>query len=153
MTRRPSFFLGPREKRPAAGSIDVSMNALATPEAATVLLNCFHLSAPTSNLVILALMVALVLGTAAVPVPARAQFTITVFRAANNVTFKDEDGDKSDWIEIQNQGLVTSSRVGWFLTDTTNNPAKWQFPTTKLTPSGFASGNNRRIASPQFQTQ
>ena len=88
--------------------------------------------------------------------PAAAQFAITEFMAANNVTLNDEDGDNSDWIEIQNQGAASASLAGWYLTDTTNNLVKWQFPATNLPPSGylvvFASEKNRRTPGAPLHT-
>ena len=88
--------------------------------------------------------------------PAAGQFAITEFMAANNVTLNDEDGDNSDWIEIQNQGASTASLAGWFLTDTTNNLVQWQFPATNLPPSGylvvFASAKNRRTPGSPLHT-
>lgn len=88
--------------------------------------------------------------------PAAAQFAITEFMAANNVTLNDEDGDNSDWIEIQNQGASSTNLAGWFLTDTTNNLTKWQFPATNLPPSGylvvFASEKNRRTPGAPLHT-
>src|SRR4051812_35246101 len=89
----------------------------------------------------------LLLGVLSWAVPARAQFAITEFMAANNVTLNDEDGENSDWIEIQNQGATSANLGGWFLTDTANNLTKWQFPATNLPPSGilvvFASQKDR----------
>ncbi|MDB6036116.1 MAG: Spore coat protein CotH, partial [Verrucomicrobiales bacterium] len=80
--------------------------------------------------------------------PARAQFAITEFMAANNLTLNDEDGNNSDWIEIQNQSATGANLAGWFLTDDTNNLAKWSFPSTNLPPGGylvvFASQKDRR---------
>ena len=104
----------------------------------------------------LALGVSLALGTAAFELPATAQFAITEFMAANNVTLNDEDGDNSDWIEIQNQGVSSANLAGWFLTDTTNNLVQWQFPATNLPPSGylvvFASGKHRRTPGSPLHT-
>jgi CotH kinase protein/Lamin Tail Domain len=88
--------------------------------------------------------------------PAAGQFAITEFMAANNVTLNDENGENSDWIEIQNQGASSASLAGWFLTDTTNNLVKWSFPATNLPPSGFivvfASENNRRTPGAPLHT-
>ena len=76
--------------------------------------------------------------------------------AANNVTLNDEDGDNSDWIEIQNQGAATANLAGWFLTDTTNVLAKWRFPATNVPPNGylvvFASQKNRRTSGAPLHT-
>ncbi len=96
------------------------------------------------------------LGTVGLVVPGAAQFAITEFMAANNVTLNDEDGDNSDWIEIQNQGTSAANLAGWALTDATNNLAKWLFPAMNLPPSGylvvFASEKNRRTAGAPLHT-
>ena len=88
--------------------------------------------------------------------PVHAQFAITELMAANNVTLNDENGDNSDWIEIHNEGAVTASLAGWFLTDTTNLLTEWQFPATNLPPNGylvvFASSKNRRVPGAPLHT-
>jgi hypothetical protein len=80
--------------------------------------------------------------------PANASFVITEFMAVNNTTLNDEDRDNSDWIEIHNEGTTIQNLAGWYLTDSTNNLAQWQFPATNVPPNGylvvFASGKNRR---------
>jgi hypothetical protein len=87
---------------------------------------------------------------------AQAQFAITEFMAANNVTLNDEDGDNADWIEIHNESVASASLDGWFLTDTTNNLTKWRFPATNLPPNGylvvFASEKNRRTPGAPLHT-
>ena len=102
------------------------------------------------------LAASLALGVLGLARPAAAQFAITEFMAANNVTLNDEDGDNSDWIEIQNQGVSSANLEGWFLTDTTNNLVQWQFPATNLPPSSylvvFASGKNRRTPGSPLHT-
>ena len=42
---------------------------------------------------------------------------ISEFLAENRDGLADEDGDSSDWIEIQNQGAATVNLDGWSLTD------------------------------------
>src|SRR5687767_8772631 len=42
---------------------------------------------------------------------------INEFLASNDDTNKDEDGDKSDWIEIYNPNSTPISLNGYFLTD------------------------------------
>jgi hypothetical protein len=72
---------------------------------------------------------------------------ISEFMADNDGTINDEDGDASDWIEIRNAGTTTVNLNGWFLTDTTNNRAKWRIPNVSLPAEDylliFASGKNR----------
>ena len=132
------------------------MNILPIPGAAAGKPDHRHSSAPPSRFGISALMVALVLGTTGITIPARAQFAITEFMAANRASLNDEDGENSDWIEIQNQGVSSANLAGWFLTDTTNNLAKWQFPATNLPPNAylivFASEKNRRTPGAPLHT-
>ena len=94
----------------------------------------------------LAAMVAL-LGLGSVPV--EAQVRITEFMASNTHTLADEDGDSSDWIEIQNTTAADVNLLNWALTDSAGNPGKWPFPATNMTPGGFlvvfASGKDRRL--------
>lgn len=62
---------------------------------------------------------------------------ISEFLADNKRGINDEDGDNSDWIEIFNAGATTASLHGWFLTDETNNPAKWRIPNVALGPNEY----------------
>jgi hypothetical protein len=59
----------------------------------------------------------------------------------------DEDGDETDWIELQNTGLASVNLAGWHLTDELGDPSKWTFPEVTLAPGAFlvvyASGKNR----------
>ena len=85
----------------------------------------------------------------------QSDFIITEFMADNdNLTFKgkpvqDEDGDRSDWIEIHNPGTVERSISGWYLTDVQGSN-KWRFPShinLTIAPNGYlivwASNKNR----------
>lgn len=81
------------------------------------------------------------------------EFRITEFMAVNTGGLLDEDGDASDWIEIQNTGAAAASLDGWFLTDDITTPAKWRLPAVTVASQGyqlvFASGKNRsRPGSP-----
>ena len=82
---------------------------------------------------------------------------ISEFMAANSQTLADEDGDFSDWIEIENTGPDTVDLEGWFLTDqddfdVADTSSVWRFPTRLLAPGEhllvFASGKNRDPAEP-----
>ena len=66
------------------------------------------------------------------------QVLITEFLANNTIGLQDEDGDRSNWIELCNAGGAPVSLEGWFLTDTTNNLAKWRFPSLTLGQIGRA---------------
>ena len=87
---------------------------------------------------------------------AQAQVRITEFMANNTHTLADEDGAYSDWIEIYNPGTNPMDLLNWSLTDTRNNLAKWQFPSTPLAVGQylvvFASGKNRHTSGQPLHT-
>jgi CotH kinase protein/Concanavalin A-like lectin/glucanases superfamily/Lamin Tail Domain len=80
-------------------------------------------------------------------ISADAQVRITEFMASNASTLTDEDGDFSDWIEIQNTSDSGVNLLNWALTDSSGNPSKWHFPSTNMPPKSFmivfADGKNR----------
>ena len=75
---------------------------------------------------------------------------ISEFQAINRSTLLDEDGEASDWIEIQNPSSETIELAGWYLTDDVTELTKWRFPARQLEPDGkllvFASSKNRTDA-------
>jgi hypothetical protein len=81
---------------------------------------------------------------------------ISEFMASNVTELADEDGQFSDWIEVENPGGVPVNLEGWSLTDNAAQPAKWRFPAMTLPPAGrvvvFASGKNRAVAGRQLHT-
>jgi len=87
---------------------------------------------------------------------ARGQVRITEFMASNTDTLADQDGDFSDWIEIQNTSGTSVNLYNWALTDSSGNLAKWLFPATNIAPGGFmvifASGKDRRIPGQELHT-
>ncbi len=81
---------------------------------------------------------------------------ISEFMAANTATLPDDDGTYSDWIEIYNPDAFAINLGGWYLTDSSANKTKWQFPSVTL-PSGgylvvFASNKNRIDPSARLHT-
>ena len=94
--------------------------------------------------------------------PARAQTVyISEFLTENQTNTKvDEDGDHSDWLEIWNSGATTVSLNGWYLTDTSGDLRKWQFPlsTPAVTLAAnarlivFASNKDRKLAVAKLHT-
>src|SRR5262245_59226335 len=72
---------------------------------------------------------------------------ITELLADNGAGIKDEDGVRSDWIEVYNPGPDDANLDGWYLTDETNNLAKWRLPAVFLAVNKYllvwASGNDR----------
>ncbi len=67
----------------------------------------------------------------------RAQVRLSEFMASNASTLTDEDGDYSDWIEIQNTSGTNVNLLNWSLSDSSGNPGKWRFPATNLPPKSF----------------
>jgi hypothetical protein len=81
---------------------------------------------------------------------------ISEFLAANDSSISDEDGDRSDWVEIYNSGTTTVNLAGWRLTDDSGDLSKWVFPSVDLAPKGFlivfASDKDRVVASAPLHT-
>ena len=86
----------------------------------------------------------------------RADPLITEFMAANKTTLRDSDGVYSDWVELHNPGSTTVSLNGWYLTDSSANKTKWQFPAIDIPSRGyvvvFASNKDRRVAGVELHT-
>lgn len=57
---------------------------------------------------------------------------ISEFQANNENGIRDDDGDRSDWLEIYNPGPAVLNLGGWFLTDDPANLAQWRFPGINL---------------------
>ncbi|MDZ4778889.1 MAG: lamin tail domain-containing protein, partial [Planctomycetia bacterium] len=81
---------------------------------------------------------------------------ITEFMALNESGIQDEDGDRSDWIEIYNPGPDDFNLNDWFLTDDATELDKCEFPSQSLTAGNFlvvfASNKDRAIAGQQLHT-
>jgi hypothetical protein len=81
---------------------------------------------------------------------------INEFLAINVSGLTDEDGDKSDWIEIYNPSTQPVELSGWSLTDDINLPGKWLFPDIQIEKFSylvvFASGKDRRITGKKLHT-
>ena len=96
------------------------------------------------------------------PIPAQAQVRISEFMASNSSvthggsSIWDEDGNASDWIEIENISPAPVNLVDWALTDDSDKLSKWSFPNTNLPPGGFlivfASDKNRRSPGSPLHT-
>ena len=76
--------------------------------------------------------------------------------ALNKSTLADEDGDFSDWVEIQNPTASPIKVGGWYLTDTATALTKWRFPNTNVAAYGFlivfASSKDRTISGAPLHT-
>lgn len=59
------------------------------------------------------------------------------FMSLNATIIQDEDGDYSDWIEMYNRSDATVNLKGYYISDDTLDPAKWQFPEVHITPGNF----------------
>jgi hypothetical protein len=81
---------------------------------------------------------------------------ISEFSAAGNTTYKDENGESPDWIEIYNPTAAAINLAGWHLTNAAATPNRWTFPSVSI-PRGnylvvFASGKNRAVAGSTLHT-
>ncbi len=81
---------------------------------------------------------------------------ITEFLAENDGGLRDSDGQREDWIELQNLSTTDQNTTGYYLTDNAALPAKWALPAVVVPPGGFllvwASGKNRAIAGSELHT-
>src|SRR5436190_14416207 len=72
---------------------------------------------------------------------------ISEFLAVNDRGLKDDQGERSGWIEIYGASRTTINLGGWFLTDNRTNLTKWRFPAVGVLPGKhlllFASGKGR----------
>ena len=67
--------------------------------------------------------------------------------AFNRFTSADEDGDRSDWLELYNAGDTDVNLGGYWLSDNPANPTMWPLPAKILKPANYAlvwcSGKDR----------
>jgi spore coat protein CotH len=61
---------------------------------------------------------------------------INEFVASNSNGATDEFGNTDDWIELYNTGNVPVNLEGFYLTDNSNNPTKWQFAENAIIEPG-----------------
>jgi hypothetical protein len=76
--------------------------------------------------------------------------------ASNTIGITDQDGQTSDWLEIQNIGDSAGNLQNHYLTDDRSDLEQWAFPNAPLAAGGFirvfASGKNRAIAGQELHT-
>ncbi|MEZ5303389.1 MAG: chitobiase/beta-hexosaminidase C-terminal domain-containing protein [Verrucomicrobiales bacterium] len=81
---------------------------------------------------------------------------ITEFAAENAGSILDEDGDKSDWIEIYNPNGYHLPLSGFYLTDNPDNLSKWAVGGLAIPPGGysvvFASEKDRADPAGELHT-
>ena len=81
---------------------------------------------------------------------------ISEFLARSSDSINDEDGDRSDWIEIRNSSAEPIDLAGYALTDDPASPLKWVFPSRNLAGNAylivFASGKDRRDPDSELHT-
>lgn len=80
-----------------------------------------------------------------------AALVITEIMAENLTSFRDEDQDPEDWIELWNPTPNAVNLAGWSLSNDDSDPGQWVFPPTTLPAGGhlvvYASGKDRRPGS------
>ncbi len=81
---------------------------------------------------------------------------INEFMAVNTTNLMDQNGEYSDWIELQNVSSNIINLNGWNLTDKIDDLRQWSFPATNIGPGKFilvfASGKNRAVSGQQLHT-
>jgi hypothetical protein len=78
-----------------------------------------------------------------------AGLVINEFLANNTAGLQDEDGDRSDWIELKNTTAAPIELAGYHLTDDAAILDKWTLRAVSIPAGGhlvvFASGKDRTI--------
>jgi hypothetical protein len=84
---------------------------------------------------------------------ALAGVVINEILALNTNGIRDQDNDRSDWIELRNTDTAPVNIGGWILADSAD---EWQFPGITLAPNQhllvWASGKNRAVAGEELHT-
>ena len=81
----------------------------------------------------------------------QAQVVLNEVSASNLTATADNFGEFEDWVELFNPTGAAVDISGWYLSDSQNNPLKWQFPPgTMLAANGYqlvyCSGRNTAVA-------
>ena len=84
------------------------------------------------------------------PMDASSPVYINEVLASNKYDITDEDGDRSDWVELYNASAESVRLLGYYLSDDPSNPDKWALPDVTLESGGylivFLSGKDRTEA-------
>src|SRR5262245_14535399 len=79
---------------------------------------------------------------------------INEFMALNTSGIQDQDGDRSDWVELSNTDAAPVNLDGWHLTDDASDLDKWSFPAVTIPGNGYllvyASGKDRHVAGQEL---
>ncbi len=105
-------------------------------------------------------LVALALGSlgllTSVALPAAERVIISEILAINAAGSPDEDGDRSDWIELHNPGNTPVRLAGWALVDGAKDSKRWIIPAVDLAAGGYlvvyASDKNRAVPGKPLHT-
>ncbi|MFU8786458.1 MAG: CotH kinase family protein [Candidatus Izemoplasmataceae bacterium] len=86
-----------------------------------------------------------------------ASVMINEFMASNGSSLADSDGDFEDWIELYNPNNTAYDLSHYYLSDSDDNPLKWQFPDNITIPANgylviFASGKDKVTAQGEIHT-
>ena len=72
------------------------------------------------------------------PIADSSPVVINELMASNTKGLADPQGENDDWIELHNVSDYAVNLSGMYLSDTQNNPRKWQFPDdTQIAPGGY----------------
>ncbi len=72
------------------------------------------------------------------PLDPTREVIINEYLSSNGDTITDDDGDYSDWIELYNPTDSVIDISGYYFSDDTENPFRWQFPeNTMIHPNDF----------------
>ncbi|MBN2537447.1 CotH kinase family protein, partial [candidate division WOR-3 bacterium] len=69
--------------------------------------------------------------------PVAGDVVINELMALNEATVPDQNGEFDDWVELYSNSGSPLSLDGWFLSDDTLEPYKWEFPDTAIPGHGF----------------
>src|SRR5690349_12411098 len=87
---------------------------------------------------------------------AASPLVISEFLASNSTGLRDEDGDRSDWIELHNLSAGSVSLDGWYLTDSSKDLRRWRLPATNILADGYlviyASDKSRNVPGAPLHT-
>ncbi|MEX2563491.1 MAG: CotH kinase family protein [Nitriliruptoraceae bacterium] len=89
-------------------------------------------------------------------VPVASDVLITQFVASNGSVGQDEDGDRSDWIELHNPSGEPVELAGHYLSDDDDEPDRWRLPDVTIDAGGYllvwASGKDRDDPAGELHT-